>query len=63
MGHCERLWDHRDQAILLGLDRKNHEREMISVLLATLHPKALSEAKLAEGFTALMLACEVCNIS
>lgn len=45
--------------MLLALDRKNHEREMVSVLLATLYPKPLSQDKLSEGFTALMLACEV----
>ena len=48
------------QAILLALDRKDREREMVSVLLAALHPSTLSEAAIAQGFTALMLACEVC---
>lgn len=47
------------QAILLALDRKDREREMVSVLLAELHPKTLSEEQIGEGFTAIMLSCEV----
>ena len=47
------------QAILLALDRKDREREMVSVLLAELHPKTLSEKQIGEGFTAIMLSCEV----
>ena len=50
------------QAILLALDRKDREREMVSVLLAALHPNTLSEDAIAQGFTSLMLACEVCTI-
>ncbi len=48
------------QAILLALDRKDREREMVSVMLAALHPSTLSEDAIAQGFTSLMLACEVC---
>ena len=47
------------QAILLALDRKDREREMVSVLLAVLHPRTLSEEQIGEGFTAIMLSCEV----
>ena len=47
------------QAILLALDRKDREREMVSVLLAELHPRTLSEEQIGEGFTAIMLSCEV----
>lgn len=46
------------QAILLALDRKDREREMVSVLLAELHPKVLVEEQISEGFTAIMLSCE-----
>ena len=46
------------QAILLALDRKDRERETVSVLLAELHPKVLSEEQISEGFTAIMLSCE-----
>ena len=46
------------QAILLALDRKDREREMVSVLLAELHPKVLVEEQIGEGFTAIMLSCE-----
>ncbi len=51
---CERV-----QAIMLALDRKDREREMVSVLLAELHPRVLSEDEIGEGFTAIMLSCEV----
>ena len=44
---------------MLALDRKDREREMVSVLLEELQPRALSEAEIGEGFTAIMLACEV----
>lgn len=44
---------------MLALDRKGREREMVSVLLADLHPKVLSEEEVGEGFTAIMLSCEV----
>ncbi len=44
--------------MLLALDRKEREREMVSQLLAALHPKTLSEAALGQGFTELLLACE-----
>ena len=47
------------QAIMLALDRKEREREMVSVLLAELHPRTLSEEEIGEGFTAIMLSCEV----
>ena len=47
------------QAIMLALDRKDREREMVSVLLAELHPRVLSEDEIGEGFTAIMLSCEV----
>ena len=46
------------QAILLALDRKDREREMVSVLLAELHPKVLAEEQISAGFTAIMLSCE-----
>ncbi|EIE18312.1 MA3-domain-containing protein [Coccomyxa subellipsoidea C-169] len=46
------------QAILLALDRRDREREMVSVLLAALNPKTVSEDSIAQGFTDLMLACE-----
>ncbi|CAL5223519.1 g6048 [Coccomyxa viridis] len=46
------------QAIMLALDRKDREREMVSVLLAELHPRVLSEHEIGEGFTAIMLSCE-----
>lgn len=48
-----------DQAILLALDRRDREREMVSVLLAALSPKPLSQDDVALGFTALVLASEV----
>ena len=51
------------QAILLALDRKEREREMVSVLLAELHPRELSEQEIGEGFTAIMLSCEVAPCS
>ena len=44
---------------MLALDRKDREREMVSVLLADLHQRELSEAEIGEGFTAIMLSCEV----
>ena len=47
------------QAIMLALDRKEREREMVSLLLAELHPRVLSEREIGEGFTAVMLSCEV----
>ena len=49
----------RTQAIMLALDRKEREREMVSLLLAELHPRVLSEREVGEGFTAVMLSCEV----
>ncbi len=44
---------------MLALDRKEREREMVSVMLAELHPRVLSEEEIGEGFTAIMLSCEV----
>ena len=47
------------QGVLLALDRKDREREMLSQLLALLHPRTLSEEAVGQGFTELMLSCEV----
>jgi hypothetical protein len=41
-------------AVVLGLGRKDRERELLSELLSDLHPSSISDDQMAAGFTRLL---------
>ena len=47
---------------MLGLENRAREREMVSRLLAHLHPAILSVDQAEAGFTRLLTAAEVCTL-
>jgi hypothetical protein len=51
------------QAVTLAMDRKDRERELVSLLLADMYPNALPGDQLALGFTRLLACVEVCRAS
>lgn len=46
------------QAVQVGMDRKDRERELVSALLSNLYPSTISEEQMAKGFTRLLLFTE-----
>ena len=47
------------QAVQIGMDRKDRERELVSALLSSLHRTTISQEEMAKGFTRLLLFTEV----
>lgn len=47
------------QAVQIGMDRKDRERELVSALLSNLYPSSISQEEMAKGFTRLLLFTEV----
>ena len=47
------------QAVQIGMDRKDRERELVSALLSNLYPTSISQEDMAKGFTRLLLFTEV----
>lgn len=47
------------QAVQIGMDRKDRERELVSALLSALHRTTISQEEMAKGFTRLLLFTEV----
>ena len=47
------------QAVQIGMDRKDRERELVSALLSNLYPTSISQEEMAKGFTRLLLFTEV----
>lgn len=46
------------QAVQIGMDRKDRERELVSALLSNLYPTSISQGEMAKGFTRLLLFTE-----
>ncbi|KAA6420824.1 MAG: hypothetical protein FRX49_09213 [Trebouxia sp. A1-2] len=46
------------QAVQIGMDRKDRERELVSALLSNLYPSSISQEEMAKGFTRLLLFTE-----
>ena len=47
------------QAVQIGMDRKDRERELVSALLSNLYPTSISREEMDKGFTRLLLFTEV----
>ncbi len=47
------------QAVQIGMDRKDRERELVSALLSNLYPTSIPQDEMAQGFTRLLLFTEV----
>lgn len=47
-----------NHAVRMALDRRDREREMVSVLLSSLYPQVLSGDQLGQGFTRLLASVE-----
>ena len=47
------------QAVQTAMDRKDRERELVSAVLSSLHPKAIPADQMAKGFTRLLQFAEV----
>ncbi|DBB15681.1 TPA: hypothetical protein ACH3X3_003889 [Trebouxia sp. C0006] len=46
------------QAVQIGMDRKDRERELVSALLSNLYPTSISQEEMAKGLTRLLLFTE-----
>lgn len=47
------------QAVQIAMDRKDRERELVSAVLSSLYPQAISADQMARGFTRLLKFTEV----